>query len=199
MSRCNSFGVNCAVGIPLLNHELGIPTCPRVVLVGDPCSTHIYCASFLYLSIILLEQVKFCVKIYLLILSIYLSFERLLNRIWVFSRRNILVVGSILAICLVTLGLYIVITVQILQVPFVTEFGARRGEIISAFTLGAGGRGDVAYSRQLWRTYIFFQCTADILIAGLLCYYLQHDQTGFKPCALNHPGHPRWFCLYIEL
>jgi len=102
---------------------------------------------------------EICVQLIFIAVPSFVCQIFFLNRIWMFSHRNIFIVGSILAICVVTLGLYIVITVQILQVPSVTEFGARRGEIIAAFTLGAG---------------------ADILIAGLLWYYLQHDLTGFE-------------------
>lgn len=60
-------------------------------------------------------------------------------RIWVFSRKNIFIVGFVLAVCLTTLILDIVVTVQILQTPFVTAFGERKGEIIAVFTSGAAG------------------------------------------------------------
>jgi hypothetical protein len=67
------------------------------------------------------------------------SLNYLLDRIWVFSKGNIFIVGFIFAICLATLGLDIFITVKILQVPFVTEFGAEKGAIIAIFTSGAAG------------------------------------------------------------
>jgi hypothetical protein len=67
------------------------------------------------------------------------SLNYLLDRIWVCSEKNIFIVGFILAICLATLGLNIFITVKILQIPFVTEFGAEKGAIIAIFTSGAAG------------------------------------------------------------
>ncbi|KAJ3728146.1 hypothetical protein DFJ43DRAFT_1156715 [Lentinula guzmanii] len=60
-----------------------------------------------------------------------------LSRIWVFSRRNILLVGFLIALCTTTLVLDILVTVQITQNRSVTEFGRRKGEIIAVFTSGA--------------------------------------------------------------
>jgi hypothetical protein len=62
-----------------------------------------------------------------------------LNRIWRFGKGNIVIVGFILAICLATLALHILVIVQILQTPVMTEFGAKKEEIIAVFTLGASG------------------------------------------------------------
>jgi hypothetical protein len=88
-------------------------------------------------------------------------------------------VGFILAICLTTLGLQILITVQILQVPFVAEFGAKKGEIIALFATGAAGKVIRRLNSHDNKPYSF-QCTADILIAGFLCYYLLRDQSDFE-------------------
>ncbi|KAF8155550.1 hypothetical protein B0H34DRAFT_500080 [Crassisporium funariophilum] len=82
-----------------------------------------------------------------------------LNRIWVFSHKNIAVVGFLLSLCITTVVLDILVTVQIISVPFVTEFGRRKGEIIAVFTTGAA---------------------ADVLIAGFLCYYLRRDRSNFE-------------------
>ena len=63
----------------------------------------------------------------------------ILNRIWIFSNKNIFIVGSILATCVTTLGLTILINTEILQIPFLYEFGAKKGEIIALFMSGAAG------------------------------------------------------------
>jgi len=94
---------------------------------------------------------ELCVQLLFIGLSTFVCQIFFLNRIWVFSGKKIFIVGSILAICLATFVLHILVVVQLLQTPLVTEFGARRAEIIAVFTLGAA---------------------ADILIAGFLCYYL---------------------------
>ena len=116
--------------------------------------------------------------------------DSILNRIWVFSERNIPIVGSILAICLATFGLHILVTVQLLQIPLISEIGTKKTEIIGVFTLGAAGMVALrSYDNNtLWLIILFFfQCTADILIAGFLCYYLLRDQSDFhQACASNH-------------
>jgi hypothetical protein len=65
--------------------------------------------------------------------------------------------------------------VKILQIPFVAEFVVEKGAIIAIFASGAAGMGiEHVYNES---RLIFFRFTADILIAGSLCYYLQFDQT----------------------
>ena len=43
--------------------------------------------------------------------------------------------------CLTTLVLHFVVIVQLLQSPFISEIGDRKGEIIAVFTAGASGMG----------------------------------------------------------
>jgi len=83
-----------------------------------------------------------------------------LNRIWFFCRKNYFVVGFILAICITTLVLDIMVTVRIMTNKSVEEFGKGKAEIIAVFTTGAA---------------------ADMLIAGLLCHYLRRDDSAFEP------------------
>jgi hypothetical protein len=130
--RHNTIGFNRAVGIPLLGNELGLPTCPHSFHLGDLHPTHVHWAFHLCLSIVLPAQASYARRApFAVILT--------LNRIWIFSQGSILIVGSILAICLITLGFDFFITVKILQVPQVTEFGAYKGEIIAIFMSGAVG------------------------------------------------------------
>ena len=74
------------------------------------------------------------------------------NRIWIFGKGNIFIVGPILAICFATLGLHIVFIVQILRNPLMSVFAARKGQIIAVFTLDAAGMG----SGQSWLEYALF-------------------------------------------
>ncbi|KAJ3745854.1 hypothetical protein DFH05DRAFT_1524130 [Lentinula detonsa] len=82
-----------------------------------------------------------------------------LSRIWVFSRKNILLVGFLITLCTTTLVLDILVTVQITQNRSVTEFGRRKGEIIAVFTSGA---------------------VADVALSSLLCYYIRRSRSGFE-------------------
>jgi hypothetical protein len=82
-----------------------------------------------------------------------------LNRIWVLSKKNIVLVACLFCLCLTTLALDIVVTVQITTVRLVTEFGRRKAEIIAVFTSGAA---------------------ADVFIAISLCYYLSRDKAMFQ-------------------
>ncbi|KAJ3993441.1 hypothetical protein F5050DRAFT_1714491 [Lentinula boryana] len=98
-------------------------------------------------------------------LSSFLCQLFFLNRIWVFSRRNILLVGFLIALCTTTLVLDILVTVQIVQSRSVTEFGRRKGEIIAVFTSGA---------------LIYPFTEADVALSLLLCYYIRRSRSGFE-------------------
>jgi len=102
---------------------------------------------------------ELCVQLLFIGLSTFVCQLFFLHRIWIFSKKNIFIVGSILAICVTTLGLTIVINTEILEIPFLFEFGAKKGEIIALFMLGAA---------------------ADILIAYFLCYYLRENQSSLE-------------------
>ncbi|KAJ3899505.1 hypothetical protein F5879DRAFT_976653 [Lentinula edodes] len=82
-----------------------------------------------------------------------------LNRIWIFSKKNIPLIGFLTTLCVTTLALDILVTVQITQNRSVLEFGRRKGEIIAVFTSGA---------------------IADVVLASLLCYYIRRNRSGFE-------------------
>ncbi|KAF5370526.1 hypothetical protein D9757_010147 [Collybiopsis confluens] len=82
-----------------------------------------------------------------------------LRRIWMFSKRNFILVGLLTAICITTLALDLLVTVQITTNRSVTEFGKRKGEIIAVFTSGA---------------------VADVALALSLCYYIRKNSSSFE-------------------
>jgi hypothetical protein len=131
----------------------------HLVLVGQS-TYHYLITNWGYQPALALSTWELGLQILFIGFSTFISQIFFLNRIWVFSNKSIPIVGSILAICLTTLVLHFVVIVQLLQSPFISEFGARRGEIIAVFTAGA---------------------SADVLIAGFLCYYLRRDhQSGLE-------------------
>ena len=74
------------------------------------------------------------------------------SRIWVFSRKNYIVVGFILALCTTTLVLDILVTIRIITHTSVEEFGKRKNEIIVVFTTGAAGA--VSETLSSWEALI---------------------------------------------
>lgn len=82
-----------------------------------------------------------------------------LQRIWVFSNKNIVVTGFLLAGCLTTLGLDVSMSIQISSVPLVSSFGNFTPEVIAVFSIGAG---------------------VDLLMALILAYYLRRGKSGFE-------------------
>ncbi|KIK54003.1 hypothetical protein GYMLUDRAFT_178129, partial [Collybiopsis luxurians FD-317 M1] len=92
-------------------------------------------------------------------LSSFLCQLFFLNRIWIFSKRNLLLVGTLIVLCTATLALDILVTVQIMQNRSVAEFGRRKGEIIAVFISGA---------------------LADVAITSILCFYVRRNRSGFK-------------------
>jgi hypothetical protein len=125
----------------------------HLVLIAQS-AYHYLITNWGYLPAVSLSTRELCVQLLFIGLSTFVCQLFFLNRIWVFSGRNVYIVGSILAICVTTLGLDIFIATQILQNSSLSEFGAKRGEIIAVFITGAA---------------------ADILIAAFLSYSLLHD------------------------
>ncbi|KAE9386664.1 hypothetical protein BT96DRAFT_513770 [Gymnopus androsaceus JB14] len=82
-----------------------------------------------------------------------------MKRIWIFSKRNVLLIGFLAALCTTIIALDILVTVQILQNRSVAEFGEKKTEIIITFTLGA---------------------ISDLVLASLLCYYVRRNTSGFE-------------------
>jgi len=82
-----------------------------------------------------------------------------LQRIWVFSGKNVIITGALLAGCLTTLGLDVSMSIQISRVPLVSSFGNFTNEVIAVFSIGAG---------------------VDLLMALILAYYLQKGKSGFE-------------------
>ncbi|PPQ69249.1 hypothetical protein CVT26_003661 [Gymnopilus dilepis] len=130
----------------------------HLALIGQS-AYHYLITNWGYQPALIRSTWELCVQLTFIGLSSFVCQLFFLGRIWVFSRKNIFIVGFVLAVCLTTLILDIVVTVQILQTPFVTAFGERKGEIIAVFTSGAA---------------------ADVLIAALLCYYLRRDSSAFE-------------------
>jgi len=81
-----------------------------------------------------------------------------LNRVWTFSKKNYVLVGILTLMCMGTVGLDIAMSVQTSRNRSVTVFSSVTGEIIGMFSLGAG---------------------VDLIIAMLLCWYLQRGRTTF--------------------
>lgn len=81
-----------------------------------------------------------------------------LQRIWIFSNKNVFITMFLLAGCLTTLGLDVAMSVQISSVPLVTSFGNFTPEVIAVFSIGAA---------------------VDLLMAVILAYYLRRGQSGF--------------------
>jgi hypothetical protein len=62
-----------------------------------------------------------------------------LSRIWFFGRKDYFLIGFILAVCITTLVLDILVTVRIMAHPLVAEFGRKKDETIAVFMTGAAG------------------------------------------------------------
>jgi hypothetical protein len=129
----------------------------HLVLIGQS-AYHYLVTNWGYQPALVLSTWELSVQILFIGFSTFVCQIFFLNRIWIFSDKNILIVGSVLAICVTTLVLHFVVIAQLLQSPFIAEIGARRGEIIAVFTAGA---------------------SADILIAAFMCYYLRRDRQSF--------------------
>jgi len=82
-----------------------------------------------------------------------------LQRIWVFSGKNVWITGSLTAGCLTTLGLDVSMSIQISKVPLVSSFGNFTNEVIAVFSIGAG---------------------VDLAMALILAYYLRRGKSGFE-------------------
>ncbi|TFK64718.1 hypothetical protein BDN72DRAFT_774245, partial [Pluteus cervinus] len=80
------------------------------------------------------------------------------QRIYVFSGRNLFLTSFLILGCLATLSLEFLLTVQISINLNVSSFLAHPGEVVAVFGMGAG---------------------FDLIIAGLLCFYLNREKSGF--------------------
>lgn len=98
-------------------------------------------------------------------------------RIWIFSKRNVLLIGFLAALCTTIIALDILVTVQILQNRSVAEFGEKKTEIIITFTLGAICKLMATISLLTSQVRFFI---ADLVLASLLCYYVRRNTSGFE-------------------
>ncbi|KAJ7088465.1 hypothetical protein B0H15DRAFT_780761, partial [Mycena belliarum] len=83
-----------------------------------------------------------------------------LHRVWMFSRRNWILVAVLGAMCMTTVGLDITMTVQLSQNTSIATINGGGGrEVVAMFSIGAG---------------------VDMIIAILLCWYLMQGRTPFE-------------------
>jgi len=82
-----------------------------------------------------------------------------LRRIWVFSGKNIIMVGLLAAVCAITPIVDIIAMVGGLKHPSITHIGSQTGPVLLAFVPGV---------------------VADVSIALLLTYYIRRNMGGFK-------------------
>ncbi|KAJ6571260.1 hypothetical protein B0H19DRAFT_1255248 [Mycena capillaripes] len=80
-------------------------------------------------------------------------------QVWIFSNQNWVLTVLLLLACMTSFVLELVITIQISSNKSVASFSSIRQEVVSLFSLGAG---------------------VDIVIAGLLVWYLQQGKTKFE-------------------
>ncbi|KAJ7126267.1 hypothetical protein C8R44DRAFT_123275 [Mycena epipterygia] len=81
-----------------------------------------------------------------------------LHRVWIFSRKNWLLVAGLTVMCLTTVGLDIALSIRTIRDRSVAVFSTDTPEIIAMFSLGA---------------------IVDLIIAMLLFWYLQRGRTSF--------------------
>ncbi|KAF9066523.1 hypothetical protein BDP27DRAFT_1227386 [Rhodocollybia butyracea] len=84
-----------------------------------------------------------------------------LQRIWIFSNKNIIMTGLLLAGCVATLGLDMSLSIQLSSIPTITAFSNSKfmPEVIATFAIGAG---------------------VDLLMALILVFYLQQRRSSFQ-------------------
>ncbi|KAF8990765.1 hypothetical protein BDQ17DRAFT_1255476 [Cyathus striatus] len=82
-----------------------------------------------------------------------------LRRIWVLSGRNIPLIITLITGCLATVSLDIALSTQIMGDLRFSTFSSFTPEIVSVFVIGA---------------------VTDITMAGLMCFYLQRERSGFQ-------------------
>ncbi|KAF8192968.1 hypothetical protein BJ912DRAFT_836808, partial [Pholiota molesta] len=100
------------------------------------------------------------IHIFLIGLSSIVLMISLRIRIWIFSKKDFLVVGFVFALCLGTFALSIHLPIHVLMTHLpISKFPSDKPEILALFLIGAA---------------------SDFLIAGLLCFYLRLDTPGFQ-------------------
>lgn len=104
--------------------------------------------------------------------------REIVNSIWIFSGKNVYITGSLIAGCVATLAVYVLVSIQISKDSLVSSWGSFGNEVIAGFSIGAGGQIFIAYDPCFLHWNLSW-LSVDLLIALLLSYYLRRGKSGF--------------------
>ena len=119
------------------------------------------------------------------LLSWRILFPFLFYRIWIFSRKNVYLTLFLILGCLASLGLDITLTAFFIRSLPVATFVKHTPLVLTRFSIGVGSK-HLIFLKFLPRRDKAHQCEysiADLIMTGLLCYFLEKGRSGFPEYA----------------